>query len=545
MKRDACWTRLLGCLLVLGLVISQTAIARDEAKVAKKRAKPSKTEPAKDATPAKEAKKEPDKGATASKDAKESSKKEDKESKDKDSKKDDKPATHRVKKEPFRIEVTLDGIFEAQNTTELSLRPQEWALLSVLKAVEHGSVVKRGDLLVALDTEKIDRTIADLQTDLKLADISVKQAEEQLSALEKIATLDAEANVRYQRASEEDWKQYLDIAKPLNVKMADYMLKMAQEGLEYQQEEYRQLEKMYKADDLTEDTEKIVLRRAKNSVDRAKLNVEFAKASHDESKKFTLPRQEEKLKDATQRALIDSNRIKVTLPLAMSKHRLETQKLKIQRAQSEERLTKLLSDRAAMTVKAPCDGVVYYGRCIRGKWSSSSSDTLRRGATLMPNEVFMTVVQLHPISIRAMVPESQVQNVRPGVQALAVPNGFSETKLTAIVQRVAAVPTGSSGFDAQFTLAAEGQTDALVPGMNCDLKMIPYKKADDLTIPPKAVFTEEFDPAKQYVYLVGKGDKPEKRPVTLGKRNDKQVEVLKGLAEGDNILLEKPKADKE
>ena len=114
-------------------------------------------------------------------------------------------------------------------------------------------------------------------------------------------------------------------------------------------------------------------------------------------------------------------------------------------------------------------------------------------------------------------------------------------KLTAIAQRVATYPWTSGGFDAQFALAADGQTDALVPGMTCDVKMIPYKNADALTIPPKAVFTEEFDLTKQYVYLLGKDDKPQKRGVTLGRRNEKQVEVLQGLAVGDRILLEKPK----
>jgi multidrug efflux pump subunit AcrA (membrane-fusion protein) len=79
--------------------------------------------------------------------------------------------------------------------------------------------------------------------------------------------------------------------------------------------------------------------------------------------------------------------------------------------------------------------------------------------------------------------------------------------------------------------------------MTCDVKMIPYKKTDALTVPPKTIFSDDFDPAKQYVYLLGKDSKPEKRTVTLGYRNDKQVEIAGGLAEGDQILLEKPKEE--
>jgi HlyD family secretion protein len=240
--------------------------------------------------------------------------------------------------------------------------------------------------------------------------------------------------------------------------------------------------------------------------------------------------------------LIESNRNKITLPLAMSKQRLEFEKLKAQRTQSEEKLNKLLADREAMTVKAPCDGIVYYGKCTRGKWTTGTTgDTLRRGATIMPNDAFMTVVQPRPLAIRVTVPESQVQNIRPGVQAVVEPNGLSGTKLPAMVNRVAAVPLAAGGFDGQLTLALDGQADALMPGMNCEVKMVPYKKTDALTIPPKALFTEEMDPARQFVYVVGKGDKPEKRTVKVGRRNEKQVEILQGLAEGDHVLTEKPK----
>ena len=96
-----------------------------------------------------------------------------------------KPATHKVKKGPFRVEVDLDGIFEAQNQSELFVRPQEWAGLSVLKAVEHGAAVKQGDLVLVFDTEKIDRAIVDLRTEVQLDELALKQAEAQLAAQEK------------------------------------------------------------------------------------------------------------------------------------------------------------------------------------------------------------------------------------------------------------------------------------------------------------------------------------------------------------------------
>jgi multidrug efflux pump subunit AcrA (membrane-fusion protein) len=194
-----------------------------------------------------------------------------------------------------------------------------------------------------------------------------------------------------------------------------------------------------------------------------------------------------------------------------------------------------------MEIKAPIDGVVYYGRCARGKWMALSVETLRRGAPILPNDVVMTIVQTRPLMIRTTVPESQLQRVRAGLNAVVQPAGFAGLKLSAVVHQVGTFPMGASGFDCRLTVSSEGLSSAIVPGMTCELKIIACKKADALTVPPKAVFTEEFDPAKQYVYLVGKDGKPQKREVVLGERNDKQVEVLQGLAPSDEILTEKPK----
>ena len=58
------------------------------------------------------------------------------------------------------------------------------------------------------------------------------------------------------------------------VKIEDFTLTMYHAQLEYEQEELRQLEKMYKADDISEETEQIVLKRAHDNVDSRKFAAE-------------------------------------------------------------------------------------------------------------------------------------------------------------------------------------------------------------------------------------------------------------------------------
>ena len=83
--------------------------------------------------------------------------------------------------------------------------------------------------------------------------------------------MDLEAGERDQRIAEEDRKYYLEIGRPLTLKSHEMHMKFARQALEYEKEELEQLEKMYKADDLTEETEKIVLKRQRDAVERGRM----------------------------------------------------------------------------------------------------------------------------------------------------------------------------------------------------------------------------------------------------------------------------------
>lgn len=453
-----------------------------------------------------------------------------------------KPATHTVKKGPLKIEVTLSGAFEPQKMSEIALELKAWSTLSVVTAVEHGTQVKRGDLLVALDREKIDRAIADLRREHKTSDLALKLAERQLATLEKTTPMDLEANRRAQKMAREDLDYYFKVSRPLTLKSEEFYLKSAQQSFEYQEEELRQLEKMYEADDLTEETEEIILKRARNALEQARFSLEQSKILHDRTVNVTIPRRDVSVREAAKRIDLLSDEAKVAIPLTLKQQRLALEKLKLERARSEERLEKLLADRDAMTVKAPVAGVVYYGRLVHGRLSGigSSPTSLRRGATLSPKQVFMTIIKPRPMFIRTTVPEKELHNVRAGIKGTAVPTGYPEMKLTAIVERVAAIPTGSGSFDTRITVALDDEAEPLMPGMTCKVTLVAYEKKAAVTVPPKCVVTDEVDKEKHYVYLLGEKAKPKKRYVTVGKRTAEKVEILKGLSEGDQVLLEPP-----
>ena len=308
------------------------------------------------------------------------------------------PATVKLKKQRFKVDVTLDGLFEAQHMSEVLLRSKEWSDFEVLSAVEHGATVSAGDVLVTLDTEKIDKSIADLQREQAVARLALQEANSLLETLRGTVPLDLVAAERNKRNADQDLSYFLNVDRPMSERIAAFNVKTAENSLAYVQEELRQLEKMYKADDLVEETEEIVLKRTRDALERAKFMVDYMRNERDSFLKIRLPRADEAVKTAAERQTLDTQKAKATLPLTLRRSELALEKLKVENDRSEEKLKRLLADRSALIVKAPAGGVVYYGRFSRGKWSGQETvaEKLRRGGRLTADDVFMTIIQRGP-----------------------------------------------------------------------------------------------------------------------------------------------------
>jgi len=454
-----------------------------------------------------------------------------------------KPSTYRLKRGPFKIQVKLKGLFEAEKMTEVVLRPEAWSQLTVLKAAEPGTRVKKGDVVVALDTRKIDEAIREAEAGRTLSDVALQLAQEEVAALDKSLPIDLAAAERAKKIADEDLKRYQEIDRPLSVKQARFSVKSAENYLAYQKEELRQLEKMYKADDLTEETEEIILKRQRDLVERMTFALEVAKSKADRTLNVELPRRDVTVKEGARRQAIALKKAKATLPMTLKKARLELAKQKRAQKKANEKLQKLKSDRQAMTVKSPVDGLVYYGPCVRGNWPKLAQ-SLGRGATLSPNQVVMTIVEPRPMFVRAAVPEKQLQHLRPGITGHAIPVGYPDLKLQAKVETISAIPVSAGQFGAEISIGVGKDAAHLMPGMSCDVKLVAYRKADALTVPASAIFADELDETKTAVYVREKDGSHEKRLVTVGKKTGKKAEILDGLKEGDVVFLEKPKKAK-
>ncbi len=447
------------------------------------------------------------------------------------------PTKHTAKKGPFRIEVKVKGIFEAAEMTEVALAPEAWAALQVVKAVEPGMRVRKGEPVLWLDLEKIDEAIRKTEAGTALADLNVKLAVENLRLLEKSTPLDLAAAKTGNKRFEEDYKRFFDVELPYSKKSADFSLKSAQFYLLYATEELRQLEKMYKEDDLTEETEEIILKRARFSVERAKLSFERSKMSHEFATGFDIPRRVENAKHNAKAQQLNYAKATTLLPMQLNQKRLELAKLQRDHKEAAEKLAKLKRDREAMTVKAPADGIVYYGQCSKGHWATAAAmqGVLRKGGALKPHQVFMTIVRTRPIHVRAAVAEKDLHHLTQGLAAEIVPTGYPDLKLAATLDAVAQVAVKEGSFGARLGVKAGRDAAALMPGMTCAVTVKVYEAKDAIAVPASLVHTDEADAAKRYVWVLGKDGATARRDVKVGRKNGGKIEILDGLKDGETI----------
>ena len=102
---------------------------------------------------------------------------------------------------------------------------------------------------------------------------------------------------------------------------------------------------MYDADELTEETEEIVLKRQKFEVEAAKFFLEYAKINHQYTTEISIPQREESLKTGVEVAKIAFDRASMAKSLGMNQQRYELEKMREARVKAVEAHAKLLADR--------------------------------------------------------------------------------------------------------------------------------------------------------------------------------------------------------
>jgi len=444
--------------------------------------------------------------------------------------------TVKVTKGRLVASTTLKGTVEGDARAEVSVRLKSWTgPLVVERAIEHGAQVKKDDVLLTFDAEKITQLVKAAREERALAKLAIRQAELELPVAKQQLPVDLKAAEREKIQTADDLERFLKIEKPRSIEEAQFSLKNSEFSVEQARDELTQLEKMYRDKDLTEETEQIILKRYKFSVESAEHFLKGTRLRTERTLTIELPRREETAQQAAVKAELAWNRAREQLPLQVKQKELALEKLRFEDDRAQEKLADLEKDLALVTVKAPAAGVVYYGRYARGQWSGPQATAYLKGGTLPANDVVLTILSSGRLFLHAEVDEKDAGELKAGQSARIAPVRFPGRKLSGKVQRVAAVPQAGK-FEVLIALA-DDSLDGIVPGLTGSAKIVTAQKENALSVLSSAVF-EDPDTDSSYVYLPG--DPPKRKTVKTGLVAGDKTEIVEGLAEGDEILAGKP-----
>ncbi len=366
-------------------------------------------------------------------------------------------------------EVKIPGVLESAEMHEIILKPESWSSFKVEQAATHGQTIAKGSPLLKFESKDIDRKVEETQRSLRMAELSLELAKKEFETAQRLLPIDRKTAERSRDIAQQDLEYFENVSFPQSIKSTERSLNSAKYRLEYAQEELKQLEEMYLADDLTEKTEEIILTRARRDVEDAHYFYETAQIRTQRALEVELPRQREQLHTTTAKTLLETEKTLQTIDISAARKEHEFQQQQIAFDKSREEFAKLEQDRALMNIAAPAAGVVYHGQHTRGKWLAVSTleKQLRPGGAVQPNQVLLTIVNPDTIFLRIDVPEDKLSTVAVGTKGHVVPTAFPDLKIEAEVAEISLAPIAPGTFDGRVTLKLENRPAQLMPGMAC------------------------------------------------------------------------------
>lgn len=445
---------------------------------------------------------------------------------------------HVVKKGDLVPVLELDATYHSLETHELRLRFESGAVeAAVLKVAPHGGTVKKGEILLALESGPLERQIAAAEHERRgaRAALDKAKAERELGARADALALALAENAHRDATSE--LRAFEEVEGKHLLLNAELQVKQMEDMIADQQEELAQLEKMYKSEELTNATSEIVVRRARRGLERTRIYAAMARESSDLVVKVRHPVQRRRLADAVETAAAALPPLRVQQALARVQREVELAKAEAAFHQQEEQLGKLKKDLESTSSVAPFDGRVFWGPFQNGQWTplEQAAQPLRVGEKAQAGAVLLTLCG-PALRAHADLPEAHYFAVEPGSAVQVTPvsrrGAVATGRLSA--QSFAAQPRGAgAAFDALLDLEP-APTDVL-PGMKAKARLTGRPLKDVLLVPTAAV-TSAGD---KHSVKVLKDGKPVEREVEIGGTDGTSTAVLKGLAEGESVSLEK------
>lgn len=401
--------------------------------------------------------------------------------------------THVVNKGRLLITVTEDGNVESANNVDVKCQVAGGG--TIIFIVEDGKQVEKDEVIVKLDESGITDQLNTQKIAYEKAMAAKIQAEEDFSA--------ASIAVR----------EYAEGTFIKELQTVESQITIAMENLRSAENMLVHTEKMARKGFATS----LQLEADQFAVQRGKIDLEAAKTAKTVLEKFT--------KEKTLKGL------ESTRDAAEARKRSEQAAFELEKG----RLDRLQRQLDYCIIKAPQSGMVIYANEQGRGRSNQTAPTIEEGAIVREQQTLIRLPNLSKMQVKVTVHETKVDAIRIGMPArIKIQDREFIGKVVSIANQPEPGGWMSSNVKEYATnVAIDGVTTDLKPGMTAEVEILVADQKDVLTTPVSAIVEQR---GKFYAW-VNNGKTNERRPLLLGKTNDKVIEIKDGLKQGDVVLL--------
>jgi len=441
-----------------------------------------------------------------------------------------------IEQRPFSIEKSFTAAaLPGGDCVLLKLDPKAWVDFKIVQIAEHGSTVAKGDVLIRFDPEDIDRKLVDARSALETGALSLAQAELDSKILQETSPNKLEAARRAAEIAKEENTYFTQTRRKATEDAATQALRRSEQILSNQREELKQLSKMYEADDITEDTEEIILVRQQDAVASAEFALRMEVLDHKRTLAVTLPREAKTLADNERDTSISQKKAEIDIPRAIEMNKLTLESLKTANVRAKQNLAELEADRSQFEFKAPADGAFYHGPIENGRWSPGDIvKTLVLQGRPPVNKAFASFVPATAkLALVAFVDDATARSLKPDLAGVATLAGREDVEIPVKLLKLATAPAPDGTYRADLSVTWPKD---LVPaaGAIAQIRLISYQQPAAIVIPNKAL---DFETGGWTVAVKLADGKTERRPVKRGRVAKEETEILSGLEPGQVIVV--------
>lgn len=200
---------------------------------------------------------------------------------------------------------------------------------------------------------------------------------------------------------------------------------------------------------------------------------------------------------------------------AISKRDLEQATIGLKKAKAD-----LINAKKALsntTIKAPIAGYI-------------NNDFITVGQVLGGGSQVCEIVNNSSLKLNIKVSDKECFKLKRGQTVKVKLTVFPDERFTGVISSIAEKADAAMKFNVEVTL--KNTSEHLKSGLFAEVEL-PIKSADKLIISKKAIIGSMKNP----VVFVVKNGVAEQRQLVIGMSNDKQVEVLEGINDGEDIII--------